>query len=66
MPTAAKVAQTMERFAAPSRMVNSPMKPLSAGSPIDDSAAIRNSVAYIGICLASPPYSEINRVCRRS
>ena len=62
MPTAPRTAQTIERFAAPRRIVNSPMKPFSAGSPIDDSAAMRNSVAYIGICLASPPYSEIRRV----
>ena len=55
MPRPADAAHQMLRFATPRRIVNSPMKPLSAGNPIDDSAAMRKIVAYIGICFASPP-----------
>ena len=51
---------------APCKIVNSPMKPLSGGIPIELSAAIRNTIVNTGITFSSPPYSEISRVCRRS
>jgi hypothetical protein len=66
MPRAAKSAHHQVRLKAPTRMVNSPMNPLSAGSPIDDMVMIRKKVAKIGITAEMPPYSAIRRVCRRS
>src|SRR5436190_1740543 len=50
----------------PSRIRNSPMNPLSNGSPRLESEMIRNIVEYRGIGVATPPNSSINRVCRRS
>ena len=47
-------------------IANSPMNPFSSGNPIDDIVMIRNTIAYIGITLDSPPNWEISRVCRRS
>ena len=46
----------------PCKIVNSPMKPFSAGTPIDDMVMIMKMVANTGITLDSPPYSEISRV----
>src|ERR1019366_2275513 len=50
----------------PCRMVNSPTNPLSSGSPIEDINMMSVIVAYTGMTLEMPPYSEISRVCRRS
>src|SRR5205814_6620169 len=46
---------------APCRIVNSPMKPFRSGNPIEDRNMIIVMVAYIGITLEIPPYSEISR-----
>ena len=46
--------------------MNSPTKPFSSGSPIDDMNMISEMVAYTGMMFEMPPYSEISRVCRRS
>ncbi len=45
MPVAAKTAHHQVRVKTPTRMVNSPMKPFSAGRPIDDMVMIRKIVA---------------------
>ena len=58
MPRAAKSAHHQTRSKAPIRMVNSPMKPLSAGRPIDDMVMIRKTVAKTGITAEMPPYSR--------
>ncbi len=47
-------------------MRNSPTKPLSPGSPIEDRHTIRKSTLKAGITFQSPPKSAMSRVCRRS
>ena len=66
MPLAATAAQALLTTKTPWRIRISPMKPLSAGMPIDDSVMIRNTAAYTGMIFDRPPYSEISRVWRRS
>ncbi len=42
------------------------MKPLRPGSPMEPSEAMRKSVVVTGTTRATPPYSDISRVCRLS
>ena len=50
----------------PMRIRYSPMKPLSPGTPIDDSITTVNPAAKIGATVWMPRSSEIWRVWRRS
>ena len=65
-PEVATTAHQRRVTKLPTRMRNSPTKPLRPGSPIDDSITSVNTPASNGIVFWSPPSSEINRVCRRS
>ena len=65
-PVTAKAAQMRLASKAPCRMVNSPMNPLSSGSPAELNMAMAKIMANLGITCARPPYSEISRVWRRS
>src|SRR5262252_437160 len=51
---------------APTRMRNSPTKPLSPGSPMDENVTTRKSTDSAGTIFHSPPKSTMSRVCRRS
>ena len=42
------------------------MKPLVPGTAMLEKVMIRNSAANTGMLRATPPYSMIARVCRRS
>ena len=46
----------------PSKLKNSPTKPIVSGKPILASVAIKNISAYFGITLARPPNSQISFV----
>src|SRR5206468_5140584 len=51
---------------APRRIRNSPTKPLSPGSPSDESATTRKTAENAGITFHRPPKSAMSRVWRRS
>ena len=65
-PAVATTAHHRWAVNAPSRIRNSPTKPLSPGSPIDDSITTVNAAAKIGADFWRPPSSEICLVWRRS
>ena len=50
----------------PTRIRNSPTKPLKPGTAIEDRLISRNTAKYQGMTALSPPNSAICRVCRRS
>ena len=66
LPGGANTARIVLTFNVPSRIKNSPTKPLRVGKPIEDIVMIMKIVAYSGITFARPPYSAIIRLCRRS
>ena len=66
---AASTPNHIERWVdlnVPSSTRNSPMKPLVPGTAMLEKVMIRNSAANTGMLRATPPYSMIARVCRRS
>ena len=55
-------AKSLFSLNTPSRLKNSPTKPMVSGRPILASVAIKNMSAYFGITLARPPNSQISLV----
>ncbi len=65
-PVTAKTAQMRLASNAPCIIVNSPTNPFNSGRPAELSMAMAKMMANFGMTCASPPYSLISRVCRRS
>ena len=66
MPVVATAASHLSTWNAPTRIRNSPTKPLRPGRPSDERHTIRKSAEKAGITAHSPPNSEMSRVWRRS
>ena len=65
-PLAASAASQKLTWKAPSSTRNSPTKPLSPGSPTDESVTTRKSAEKAGITFQRPPNWAMSRVWRRS
>ena len=66
IPLVAMTASGRLTWKAPTRIRNSPTKPLSPGRPMDEKVTIRKSTESAGTTFQRPPKSAMSRVCRRS
>ena len=55
-------AKSLFSLKTPSKLKNSPTKPMVSGKPMLARVAIKNTSAYFGITLARPPNSQISLV----